>query len=1052
MKTLLPKMLVCVLLSGWHCCAQNLPALNNYYSIVHYTDENGLPQNSVKSIAADHEGFIWLTTESGLVRFDGRSFFTFNKANSAITDNRFYDIEPDLGGSKRRLYAVGEVGNYMRIEKGIAVNDTSYGTAKLKRIPEIQQGVQKSHIAGGAPNIFLENPHEFLHYIMIVSKMEGTYYVVHRNNVEFFVKWKREWSAKTADINFKDFFSLKGKLYRFLANGEIEKFGALGSTKMRIEGDLAGDSGYKSGQSNYKMYWNNVSDQLFVLLGNRLYELVEQSESKWTSNLILDGFGFKENNISKIFYDRPNHRIFLGSLTRGLFVLTKRMFSALTISENDNDNNLYAQTVFQNNKVLTPKGVVLALSDNRTPVRSKIPALIAANVDNRRYMLTDRQGNIWLSNSELLFKYDATGTKLLRSWKLPHFIKTFYEGMDGRIWIVLPNKGLFYINPSEPGQILHTFVRSISVSGSLFLLQANSDTLWAAGHKGLFLVHLKTGKVVQVPGTEQLTVRGLYISPSDRNGVFLMTYEDGIFFYRHGKIVHFPLDEKKNLSAAHCMVEDKKGYLWVPTNKGLFQFAKSDLLRYANLPQAKRTPDDRLFYLYYARESGFNTNEFNGGCQPCAVTMADGTVSLPSLNGLVWFKPDQMNTELPDGSLVVDRVEVQGKSRLLTSDSVTFETSPTQVKFYLTTPFFGNVNSLRIDYALTSGTKDSANFDWIPLTSDDPVIRFSSLESGKYTLLIRKLNRFGTNNQLVKKIGIIVPMNWYETILAKIIYLASVLGAIYLVILYRTRFLRRRNSELEIRIRQRTQMLEETNRSLQLSQKDLSRQMQILNSLVGSISHDVRTPLRYLKLSADDIESRIGKKQYEKAVGIANSISGSAVKMVQMLDNLMSYIKLQAYGKEIKMTNVDLHSLIEEKAELFEPALAGQESVFQNDVGEGIFVQSNAQLLGVVIHNLIDNAIKHTFEGTIRIHSKITEGDFHLIVSDSGRGMPDHIAHWMNGPLDNESDVGPNDTINEFTGLGLRMVREVAKMIKAGLHVDNAGSTSVHIIFRQEGH
>jgi signal transduction histidine kinase len=171
-----------------------------------------------------------------------------------------------------------------------------------------------------------------------------------------------------------------------------------------------------------------------------------------------------------------------------------------------------------------------------------------------------------------------------------------------------------------------------------------------------------------------------------------------------------------------------------------------------------------------------------------------------------------------------------------------------------------------------------------------------------------------------------------------------------------------------------------------------------------------------------------------------------------MLDNLMSYIKLQAYGKEIKMTNVDLHSLIEEKAELFEPALAAQESVFQNDVGEGIFVQSNAQLLGVVIHNLIDNAIKHTFEGTIRIHSKITEGDFHLIVSDSGRGMPDHIAHWMNGPLDNESDVGPNDTINEFTGLGLRMVREVAKMIKAGLHVDNAGSTSVHIIFRQEGH
>jgi ligand-binding sensor domain-containing protein len=47
-----------------------------------WTTENGLPQNSVLSIQQTPDGYLWLTTFDGLVRFDGVRFTVFNKANS----------------------------------------------------------------------------------------------------------------------------------------------------------------------------------------------------------------------------------------------------------------------------------------------------------------------------------------------------------------------------------------------------------------------------------------------------------------------------------------------------------------------------------------------------------------------------------------------------------------------------------------------------------------------------------------------------------------------------------------------------------------------------------------------------------------------------------------------------------------------------------------------------------------------------------------------------------------------------------------------------------
>src|SRR5579859_5012244 len=50
------------------------PEATDGYAIQHFTDENGLPQNSINDLLIDRKGYLWLASQVGLVRFNGNSF------------------------------------------------------------------------------------------------------------------------------------------------------------------------------------------------------------------------------------------------------------------------------------------------------------------------------------------------------------------------------------------------------------------------------------------------------------------------------------------------------------------------------------------------------------------------------------------------------------------------------------------------------------------------------------------------------------------------------------------------------------------------------------------------------------------------------------------------------------------------------------------------------------------------------------------------------------------------------------------------------------------
>ena len=62
-----------------------------------YTTDDGLVQSDVWACYQDHHGYMWFGTSSGLSRFDGKTFKTFNQANSGLGGNVVSAIVEDAG-------------------------------------------------------------------------------------------------------------------------------------------------------------------------------------------------------------------------------------------------------------------------------------------------------------------------------------------------------------------------------------------------------------------------------------------------------------------------------------------------------------------------------------------------------------------------------------------------------------------------------------------------------------------------------------------------------------------------------------------------------------------------------------------------------------------------------------------------------------------------------------------------------------------------------------------------------------------------------------------
>ncbi|MCF2442809.1 ATP-binding protein [Dyadobacter sp. CY345] len=1055
MKNLIPFGVAYFLLVCASLALGQRPENDANFSISHYTEENGLPQNTVKNISADSEGFIWIVSETGLVRFDGRNFYLFTKSNLPISNNRFSMLQPDISETRgvKRFYAVAENYEFIRIESGKAQVDSEYYNNSILRIPFMRNPRKTSILANGAPNYMREwaDPDN---YIIPIGSGKGNFFICHHQKIEYYSNWKKNFELPFVNLRYWDCFTIGKNLYHFTGERSLTKITGTGLIKFALTGDILKDKTYSDQKHQPEIYWNNISDQVFVYFNKNLYKIKESPENKLSTVLVLENFDFGERNISSIHFDSQNQRFFLGSVTKGLFILKRKDFITLRTTGSNLDNVFYGQTAYDSNSVLTPRGFLLSRSRHGTATINKEISVISSekNAADSYGILTDKQGNVWRKSGGIIYCYRIKENKLVRSWNVGTEINHIYEGNDGTIWIGTRESGLFRINLSDPRPEPQLFVKG-DLTRISFLLEKNSQTLVVGTDHGVFLLDILSKKTDVIRGTGKLYVRSLYIdaSPGKKNqkNIWISTYEDGIFLYGENGLTKFPLDKNKYLSGAHCIFADKNNFFWITTNKGLFKVARTDLLNYAMKSKMGQAAD--VFYLRYTKEQGFYTNEFNGGCQPCAIRLANKYVSLPSLDGLVWYIPEETRQELPTNKILLDRYELRGTRTFISNDTLNFPVDPQQIKIQLAMAYFGDLSNLDISYAILKNTNRSPiEADWLNLDGSETTISLGSLGTGNYSLYIKKINGFGAENYSIKKITIIVPPSWYETIWFKLVCLLLVILGIYIFLKIRLRIIKKENQLLELKIARRTRKLEHTLGALEKSEQELQRQMHIQTRLIASMSHDIKTPLKFVSKSAGRIDLMVKNERFESVSELGKTIEFTADHMHHLLENLIGYVKTQVYGSNILLEETNLKHSLSENLEIFKGVLNEHSNKFINEVDGSITVNTSPQLLGIIVHNLVDNANKFCQGGFIKMHTEKRQDYTHLIISDSGPGMPDEILQWLNNESKSDSYEKSKVLSKSYGGLGLTIVKEICMMLGIRILVENENGTLIHLIFPEE--
>ena len=1012
---------------------ENVPG----YNITHFTDENGLPQNSVKSIVKDERGYIWMTTERGLVRYDGHRLVKFDQFGDSYASRNIYGFQLHPSNPTNNVLAMTHEGKWIRIANGearIDVNFKGYPAYEPSKDP----AAREDPVIQGLPFVFEDQYANILsRFISIYPFPAGAHYVHHQDRVGYYQKNKLVKRFSFPQKDAFNFFRLDNDLY-FLDKGlSLFQFTSAGSDssvhQIPIEGEILRHRAWAR-QNNFMLFWNNVSDQVFVLLDKSLYLLSRSKSGVISGKLILDGFNLRAHAVKAVYYDATFQRVYMGSALEGLYIADKQPFYTV-IDPKSKANSLYGQTLLADNQILTPDGNTFKKNSASGAVLVGRMQLLSKLVSwDRVSVLKSKSGHIWAKQGEEIFQFDRTGNSLISKWLIKGGVTNLYEGNKGRIWIGTTTKGLYYLDPGQPKANPLPYPCKLLPRIS-WIEHQTADFLWIGTGKGLYRLHLPTGKLSPVRGLENIYIRSLHI-PQGLGELWITTYTSGFFLLKENKLTRFPLDKQQDLASAHCIFQDKKGFFWIPTNRGLFQIKKSDLLTYVQKPFVP-------YYHYYAKSAGFKTNEFNGGCQPCAVRMRDGTVSFPSINGLVWFIPEQIKPELPSAQIFIDNLDIDGKASASNVKQIAVPASTSGADLRVSTPYFGDRYNLKMSYrAFRDGTPVS---NWKEFDENTPVsIPFTA--GGKYTVSVRKLNGFGPNNYGYSHLAIFVDKQWFETWWFKVVSILAVLTLFYITLKMRVRAVKKRNQLLETKVSERTLDLEQTLRVLNNSEKQLEEQLRLHIHMIASISHDVRTPIRHMSYALEHTHTLMEKDQIDAAKTFVTELKQGVERIYSMVDNIVNFIRPEIHGPDIGLTAVSLRDIVEEKVLLFKQIAGRHYGHIAVDISPEITIMTDAKLLGIVVHNLIDNAIKIQHKNKIRIYTDRINGYLHLIFEDNGPGMPPELTRWLNSnEFFDKHSLQP-----QYEGIGLLMIKQITQSLNLDLSVENNPGACIHVIFNEK--
>ncbi|WP_172625688.1 sensor histidine kinase [Chryseobacterium panacisoli] len=961
--------------------------------------DNGLPQNSIKDIVKDKYGFIWLSMEGRVLRYDGNNFVEYK--NFKLKNLSF----GDFSGSIQK--------------DSICVFNTSEKDVLLisRRRPNIISSGPMLNSESSAGNkiykqLFKNN--FTVRYVSLINSFficlnTGSYYF--ENNTILYVDNKNK-NRIPIDLKFP-----RSRLRRLFVHGDYAFVADVKNKKVLQL--YRGKYSYLNAPSVYtdpetKIYWQQITGQVFMISHGKIYRS-EFSEGKLKLTYLLEYKDIDKDISGAMFYDEVPRKLYIGSSINGLKILSLSDFSVSRKNQPYQDEVCYAAIPYGDDSVLTQEGIIYFPGSSERLYR-------APQSYDKRYILEDNTGNlVYRENNSIHIRYKNTGfTKydsisfkgkemngLYKSAGL--YMASFVSGMQSYLYLFKED------HFKEIERIIPCKDKIDAV------LRYDENLLYLGSSGGIYVYSLAGNKVIRLIG-KGLPVKQI-IRTRDGN-VWFTTYNRGIYLIKDHKVIRLPSDKNAFLTNAHYLLEDRNSNLWISSDNGLFKVNKNTLLQYMKAPKGVVT------YYRYTKKHGLLNNEFNGSANPCAHQLNDGQFVFPSMEGFVFFNPEKTKTYYPKAqNLYLERARVKGKMIQL-KDKLFLECGYKNAELYIDIPYYSDLENIYLQAKLS----DSKDSPWINIKSDK-TFRMANIEPGNYNLIVRFLSS-DTGKFIYKTIPVEVEAHFYQTLFFKILIAVIVIFIVLMIIQIRTNFLRLKNKVLKNTIDHKDKQLLATHNKLK-NESDYQKK------LIESISHDITTPVKFIALLSQELNQSEDLKTQKKYFDSIYKTSEQLYKFT---------LSLKEYTELYKQENTDddeysFYDLIETKRLLFEEIAAQKNTFIYNFCDHQLKTGLNKNILLAVFHNIIDNAVKNTSNGEITITTTSEESHIEIKITDTGSGMSDEQMIYYSELFKKKENE--HMTFKNY-GLGLHMVVQLMMKINSEMtfHQNTPKGTLIKILIK----
>jgi signal transduction histidine kinase len=948
------------------------------YLVNPFNAKNGLDEDCINQVVEGNDGFIWMFNNSNLIRFDGENFKSISLLNNYRVDGIYKNP------FNNNIYAIDEIKNLYLIEKGkvLIIN-------KLDKQNEYRLFSRRIIIlSSDLPRIKNLDFNNDATFIFINNK---EYYI---NNYYF-----KNGIAKKIEIPFEPLVS---KILTFgdtlvYVNYNNKFFYAVHKGKILFKSRV---------DINDKELWQiftyenigfvyNLNKFCFVFFKQKLFRF-ELNQSGLGLHKMLE-FKYPIRPSDLIFLNRTSE--YYLSTFNGLLQIKPSDFNLSNLSSKLYPSSISFILKVGKDSLLCNSGMLLVNNKIRGNYSKYLSDLISSMVYYKNNCLA-------LFDNKLL-SFNLTTRKLIKLANIRTGYKNnIYHFENNDLWCSIDNK-LYQVKMNNK-----TYNINIKLK-----LKNNCLINNVFEHKGNIYVLTTSGLVRYDPLTnnsvyfgDNINFRSIYFDLYEN--IWLGSYGGGYFILKKDKgLVKMPLDEKIALSHTHCFVPDSLGNIWISTNNGIIKLNAKQVYNFLN------NTDTTIHYDRFDYKDGLLVNEFNSQGTPNYQILTDGTVCFGSISGIISFNPYKIKKTVNNFPIVIDYLKVNGVT-YCDSNIFLLPNNSSNILIQLATPLFDYRSNFKYEYKIIE-----KNQDWQTLDKDGRLI-INYLTFGSYHLLIRKVGSNG-NYILNEKVIIIQPL-FYQNYWFVSLVVFFILMLFWVFVYLRNKRLINKQKYLEKLVQIKTQEINNSLIALSKSNESLAQTDLLKERLIRVLAHDIRSPLKsthtvanYLLKQLLSIRKQANKLNLAEMEEMMLIITESVKSLYDYSNDFLVWYNLQKDLTKISLSNVNVKEIVTSVLNVYKTTIDLKGNHIINTIYQDVIVQSDPNLLLIIVRNLVDNANKYTELNAIYIEVIREEKEIFISVSNQGNKMTvDEIVTIKQKIANRNTNINPQ----EGQKMGLNLV------------------------------